>query len=145
MPGLQRLLRLTMDAVCQQFGSSDVQLCFDTPSNGNPCDDLNMCTTGNFCILSENGAFSSCIGAPVDGECDDDNQCTVADGCNVGGCLSGTRTPGAPCDDNNDDTKTHMCVTTVFCIGKPIVDSTIADPTIADSPKADPPVPAKLV
>jgi hypothetical protein len=58
-------------------------------------------------------------------------------------CRSGRPTPSVACDENNNNTKNDICVkndSDTFCIGEPIVESTIADPTIAD-----PPTPTKRV
>lgn len=62
------------------------------PNDGNPCDDLNLCTEADAC------SAYSCVGATVpDGEpCDDGSVCTSLDQCQAGAC-TGAAAPRTTC------------------------------------------------
>ncbi len=92
---------------------------------GGPCNDGNLCTTGETCIID------TCKGSNV--SCDDANSCT-ADSCDPKtGCQHAAA--AGSCDDKNACTSTDTCKDSA-CVGAPIdVTATCDDfnPCTADS------------
>jgi hypothetical protein len=115
---------------CQSFDyeGDTFSLCRGVPNPGIACDDSNICTTDDTCVLdgSRNGA--SCQGSPAPGTpCDDGNSCTENDACvfvEDGGplCQSGTPLPeGAPCSDRPPSTGGECVIDDyfgIFCNGE---------------------------
>ena len=84
--------------------------CVDYPRTGNACDDGDLCTAEDRCILG------SCRGSPV--RCDDGDPCTE-DSCDpASGCRTVT-IPGAPCDDGEPCTVEDACLEDGTCQGRP--------------------------
>ena len=82
------------------------------PTNGNPCDDGDACTTDDAC---NNG---SCTGIPV--ACSDGNPCTI-DSCDPdNGCTFIVASNGYACDDGDACTTNDAC-NNGSCAGTPVV------------------------
>ena len=110
--------------------------CGFTP-NTDPCDDGNLCTTGDVCaagvctagsplVCDDANACtddscnpgSGCVFAPNTDPCDDGNACTTGDVCGAGACQ-----PGGPlvCDDANACTD-DSCIPATGCDFAPNTD-----------------------
>ncbi len=91
--------------------------------NSAPCDDVDLCTTGDHCHLGV------CIAGGAL-PCDDQNPCTE-DGCNaVTGCQF---VPvDGPCDDGNACTGDELCINGQ-CVGQPVVVCEDGNPCTDDS------------
>ena len=84
---------------CTKDSCDPAKGCVHSPASG-PCDDKNVCTTGDAC---DKGACAG--GAPL--TCDDGNACTD-DSCNPAtGCVFSAN--AAPCDDGNKCTDGDQC------------------------------------
>jgi hypothetical protein len=104
-PGLA--LQCNDDNVCTDNSCAPLTGCVTT-LNQAPCDDGDLCTTGDHCNLGEciSGGFFPC---------DDGNACTD-DSCNpTAGCIHLANQ--APCDDGNLCTDEDLC-TASGCLGK---------------------------
>lgn len=77
---------------------------------GNPCDDIDPCTLGDYC-----NASSVCVGTVI--ACNDGNPCTL-DECDeaTGECLTDAQ-PGIPCDDGEACTDDDACTAAATCLG----------------------------
>jgi len=84
--------------------------CVDYPRTGKSCDDGDLCTVEDRCILGV------CRGTPA--RCDDGDPCTV-DSCDpAAGCRAAV-TPGIPCDDGDPCTVDDACPDDGSCTGRP--------------------------
>ncbi len=102
--------------LCTTDGCDPVQGCVHL-LNDDPCDDVDLCTSGDHCHLGEciGGGdlpcdddnictddscepLSGCTFSPNDAACDDGNECTLGDACQGGWCVAGDV---ANCDDGN--------------------------------------------
>ncbi len=79
--------------------------CSAPGSDGNPCDDDNVCTTAETCQAG------SCVGTPLgDGTpCSDGNACTGPDTCQAGVCDTSPLANGTPCDDGDPCSRPDTC------------------------------------
>lgn len=85
--------------------------CQKQPLSDVPCNDKNLCTTGDSCVGGQ------CIGTVT--LCDDGNPCTV-DLCAPGaGCFFQTAVK-LPCDDGNPCTQNDFCIEGVCHGGNPV-------------------------
>ena len=97
--------------------------CFNKPLTGTPCEDGNLCMTGDLCLAgvcqagavpvscedgnpcTDNFCDNPAVGCQFsynEGPCDDGNACTEGDSCLDGKCHSGVP---AACNDSNSCTK----------------------------------------
>jgi hypothetical protein len=91
----------TYQVTATQFGT----LCSQPGSDGNACDDGDVCTTSDTCLAG------ACTGTAVlDGtSCSDGNACTGPDSCQAGLCVSSPLANGTPCDDGDPCSRPDTC------------------------------------
>jgi len=88
---------------------------------GDPCDDGNVCTSGETCD-ADNG---NCVGGTPDASkngqaCDDGNACTKDTKCDNGACTGGTFAPkDTPCESDNNPCSDDLCDEAGVCQHRP--------------------------
>jgi cysteine-rich repeat protein len=119
-------------SVCSDAACDAAGVCRFTGFNMKPCDDGNVCTVTDTCLLGSCAGTprtcddanvctadscdpaTGCVNAPRPGPCDDHNACTTGDTCAGGQCV-GTR---RNCDDNNVCTD-DSCNPATGCVHTP--------------------------
>ena len=115
---------------CTTDGCDLATGCTYTTLDSVPCEDGNLCTSGDTCVsgvcknsptnCDDNNvctadsceAGSGCVHTHVTGDCSDGNACTDKDACDQGKCVSGAATN---CEDNEICT-TDSCNTETGCV-----------------------------
>lgn len=73
-------------------------------ANGDPCNDANVCTSGETCLNGQcqGGALATC---PAPDDCHDDGVCDQS----TGTCVPPVKADGSPCNDGNACTGPDAC------------------------------------
>ena len=104
--------------------SCDEGFCKNFPLEDEPCDDGEVCTSGDVCILAV------CVPGQPDA-CDDSNPCTI-DSCEFGqGCVHEV-TPDVSCDDDDVCTGEGVCDAEGACVSSTSLDCDDSNPCTVD-------------
>ena len=104
--------------------SCDEGICKNFPLEDEPCDDGEVCTSGDICLLAV------CVPGQPD-DCDDGNACTV-DSCVFGQGCTHEITPDVTCDDGDVCTGGGLCDTSGECVPATFLDCDDANPCTVD-------------
>ena len=117
-------------AVCVPDGGGDnpCQKLWKAVNTG--CDDGDLCTTGDICVLKEPGSQEMlCAGDNLD--CDDGNECT-SDSCDkAAGCKYEVLSDGTPCQKSDEP-----CTTPGTCLDG-VCTGAVGNPCVDDDPCTD--------